>query len=259
MEFRPCIDIHDGHVKQIVGGALDEEHSHVKENYVSQSDAAYFAELYKERDLSGGHVIILNNSASPMYEASRTQALSALRAYPGGLHIGGGVNPDNAPEYLDAGASHVIVTSYVFREGEIDFQALDRMLASVGREHLVLDLSVRRRDDRYLIVTDRWQKFTSVELNPDTLDKLSGYCDEFLVHAVDVEGRNSGIESEVVGMLGAWKGNPVIYAGGVHSFDDLYLVEALGCGRVGITIGSALDLFGGNMKFDEVVEYCRKN
>ena len=258
MEFRPCIDIHDGRVKQIVGGALDEANRHVSENFVSESDAAYFASLYKENDLNGGHVIILNGKDSPMYEASRTQAISALKAYPGGLGIGGGVNPDNAEEYLEAGASHVIVTSYVFRNGEIDMHALDRMVSAAGREHLILDLSARKRDDSYLIVTDRWQKFTSVELNLDTLADLASYCDEFLIHAVDVEGRNSGIESEVVGMLGGWNGIPVTYAGGIHSFDDLYLIDTLGSGRVNVTIGSALDLFGGTMPFKEVIEYCRK-
>ncbi len=257
MKFRPCIDIHDGRVKQIVGGALDEASFRIRENYVSQSDASYFAGLYRDTDLPGGHVIILNKPGTPMYEASREQAVRALGAYPGGLHIGGGMNPECAPGYLEAGASHVIVTSYVFKDGEIDMQALDRMVSATGREHLVLDLSARRRDDRYMIVTNRWQKFTSVELNADTLNELSGYCDEFLVHAVDVEGRVSGIESELVAMLGAWDGNPVTYAGGIHSFDDLYLIETLGCGRVDITIGSALDLFGGQMKFEEVVEYCR--
>ena len=257
MEFRPCIDIHDGRVKQIVGGALDEASSQVKENYVSASDAAYYAGLYREKGLRGGHVIILNSSSSPMYEASRTEAINALKAYPGGLQIGGGMNPDCAGGYLDAGASHVIVTSYVFKDGEIDMQALDRMVSAVGKEHLVLDLSARRRDDRYMIVTDRWQKFTSVELTISTLDELSAYCDEFLIHAVDVEGRISGIESELVGMLGGWNGNPVTYAGGIHSFDDISLIETLGCGRVNITIGSALDLFGGRMSFEEVTAYCR--
>lgn len=257
MEFRPCIDIHDGCVKQIVGGALDEANRYVTENFVAKSDAAYFASLYKENDLPGGHVIILNGKDSPMYEASRSQAIVALKAYPGGLGIGGGVNPDNAEEYLEAGASHVIVTSYVFKDGEINMQALDRMVSAVGREHLMLDLSARKREDRYLIVTDRWQKFTSVELNLSTLADMSAYCDEFLIHAVDVEGKNSGIESEVVGMLGGWNGIPVTYAGGIHSFDDLYLIDTLGCGRVNVTIGSALDLFGGKLAFKEVIEYCR--
>ena len=162
MEFRPCIDIHDGCVKQIVGGALDEDNRFVSENYVSGYDAAYFASLYKENNLPGGHVIILNSKDSPKYEASRAQAVAALKAYPGGLGIGGGVSPDNAEEYLEAGASHVIVTSYVFKDGEINMPALDRMVSAVGREHLILDLSARKREDRFLIVTDRWQKFTSV-------------------------------------------------------------------------------------------------
>ncbi|MCR5596262.1 MAG: phosphoribosylformimino-5-aminoimidazole carboxamide ribotide isomerase [Lachnospiraceae bacterium] len=256
MEFRPCIDIHDGHVKQIVGGALNEHDSHVKENFVSEDDAVYYAQLYREHSLYGGHVIILNSSKSLMYEMSRRQALSALKAFPGGLHAGGGVNPENAAEYLDAGASHVIVTSYVFKEGEIDAAALDRMVSAVGREHLVLDLSARKLGEKYMIVTDRWQRYTSVELSLKTLKELESSCDEFLIHAVDVEGKRLGIEAEVVGMLGAWDGCPVTYAGGIHSYDDIYLIDSLGYGKVNITIGSALDLFGGQMEFKKVIEYC---
>ncbi len=259
MKFRPCIDIHDGYVKQIVGGALNDSDPEVKENFVSERDAAYFARLYKEKDLPGGHVIILNSSSSPGYEASVKQALDALKAYPGGLHAGGGINPDNAHLYLDAGASHVIVTSYVFKDGVINEDALKRMTDAVGKNRLILDLSVRKRNDRYMIVTDRWQKFTDTELDQDTLSSLSKSCDGFLVHAVDVEGKSSGIESELAGILGAWDGCPVTYAGGIHSFDDMYLIDTLGFGRVDITIGSSLDIFGGSMELDEVVRYCRQH
>ena len=259
MKFRPCIDIHDGYVKQIVGGALNDSDPQVKENYVSERDAAYFARLYKDKDLPGGHVIILNSAVSPGYEASVKQALGALNAYPGGLHAGGGINPDNAHIYLDAGASHVIVTSYVFKDGVINEEALKRMINAVGRNRLILDLSVRKRNDRYMIVTDRWQKFTDTELNLDTLSLLSESCDGFLVHAVDVEGKSSGIESELAGILGAWDGCPVTYAGGIHSFDDMYLIDTLGFGRVDITIGSSLDIFGGNMELEEVIRYCRQH
>ena len=256
MEFRPCIDIHDGAVKQIVGGALNEAEQNVKENFVSGADAAHFARMYKELNLYGGHVIMLNKAGTPEYEASKAQALEALRAFPGGLQIGGGINPDNASEFLNAGASHVIVTSYVFKNGIIDMEALKRLKEAVGRERLVLDLSVRKRDDKYMIVTDRWQVFTATELTRDTLDMLSGHCDEFLIHGVDVEGLSSGIEGELVGILGSWNGKPVTYAGGVHGISDIELIFALGAGKVNVTVGSALDIFGGNLKMSEVVEFC---
>lgn len=256
MEFRPCIDIHDGKVKQIVGGALDENTAGVTENYVSEKDSTYYALLYKEKGLKGGHVIVLNNPSQPLYEASVEQAVRALEAYPGGLQIGGGVNPQNAIKYLDAGASHVIVTSYVFRDGRVDREALDRMVSTVGADRLVLDLSVRRRGDSYIIVTDRWQKYTEVELNIDTLNDLSGSCDEFLVHGVDVEGRSNGIEAELVGILGSWNKKTITYAGGIHSYDDIYLINALGSGRVNVTVGSSLDIFGGPLDMGHVIEYC---
>ena len=258
MEFRPCIDIHDGCVKQIVGGSLSETDDFVKENFVSEVDAAFYARLYQKKGIRGGHVILLNGAGSEKYELTKNQALNALKAYPGGLQLGGGVNPDNASEYLDAGASHVIVTSYVFKNGEIDMNALDRMVSAVGSDRLVLDLSCRRNDDKYMIVTDRWQRFTDVELSKKTLDELSAYCDEYLIHAVDVEGKASGIELELMSLLGSWNRIPVTYAGGVHSYDDLQLVNTLGMGHVNVTIGSALDLFGGNMNFEEVIEYCKK-
>jgi len=258
MEFRPCIDIHDGAVKQIVGGSLSDSGLNVKENFVSAVDASFYARLYMDNNINGGHVILLNAATTPGYEATRNQALSALRTYPGGLQLGGGVKPDNAKEYLEAGASHVIVTSYVFSDGHINNEALAKMLTTVGSDKLVLDLSVRKRDDRYMIVTDRWQKFTEVELNVETLDMLAEKCDEFLIHAVDVEGKASGIESELVRTLGAWNGIPITYAGGIHSFDDLKSIKELGQNRVNATIGSALDLFGGNMKFSEVISYINE-
>ena len=258
MEFRPCIDIHDGQVKQIVGGTLRDSKLSVKENFVSEVDAPFYARMYKDRGISGGHVIILNGSGTPGFDKSRSQAKVALRQYPGGLQLGGGVNPENAEEYLEAGASHVIVTSYVFRNGEIDAAALERMVNAVGKEHLVLDLSCRRLGDKYMIVTDRWQKFTDVELDIRILEELSLSCSEYLIHAVDVEGKASGIETGLVELLGEWKRLPVTYAGGVHSYEDMELVKALGQGHVNITIGSALDIFGGSMKLEDVVEYCKK-
>lgn len=257
MEFRPCIDIHNGSVKQIVGESLCDRGDAAKENYVSKQDAAFYAGLYREYGIANGHIILLNPSTSPYYEKTKRQALTALRAYPGGLQVGGGVTPENAGEYLDAGASHVIVTSYVFRDGRIQYDRLNELVRRVGRSNLVLDLSARRKDGRYLIVTDRWQKYTATELTARTLTKLSAYCDEFLVHAVDVEGKAEGIEEELAELLGSWGRIPVTYAGGVHSFEDLYLLKKLGRDRVHVTVGSALDLFGGSMKFEEVLRACR--
>lgn len=257
MEFRPCIDIHNGSVKQIVGGSLRDQGDAAKENYVSGQDAAFYAELYREYKIANGHIIMLNAASSPYYEKTKKQALGALRAYPGGLQIGGGITPENAGEFLDAGAGHVIVTSYVFKDGQIHYDRLNKMVQKVGRERLVLDLSARKREDRYFIVTDRWQKYTDVELAERTLDELSGYCDEFLVHAVDVEGRAAGIEEELARLLGNWGKMPVTYAGGVHSMEDLRLLKKIGRDRVHVTVGSALDLFGGSMKFEEVLRECR--
>lgn len=177
-----------------------------------------------------------------------------MRAYPGGLQIGGGIHPGNAEEYLEAGASHVIVTSYVFRDGQMDREHLNRMVRTVGPEHLVLDLSCRRKGDQYYIVTDRWQKFTNVVLTPEVLDELAGCCSEFLIHAVDVEGKARGIEKPLAEMLGAWNGIPVTYAGGIGGFEDLRELKTLGRNRLNVTIGSALDLFGRPMNYEETVK-----
>ena len=195
MEFRPCIDIHNGQVKQIVGGSLKDEGNQASENYVSEQDAAFYARLYQKQGIRGGHVILLNKEGSEYYEATRQQALGALRTYPGGLQIGGGIHPENAAEYLDAGASHVIVTSYVFRDGKMDRDHLKQMIDAVGAEHLVLDLSCRKKENDYYIVTDRWQKFTEVVLNTAVLDELSEFCAEFLIHAVDVKGKHEGLKN----------------------------------------------------------------
>lgn len=255
MKFRPCIDIHNGQVKQIVGGSLCDVGNQAKENFVSGQDAAYFAELYQSRGLTGGHIILLNPAGSEYFEKTKAQAVAALRAYPGGLQIGGGITPENAGEYLDAGASHVIVTSYVFKDGKLHYDRLRKMVDAVSKEKLVLDLSCRKKGDDYYIVTDRWQKYTDVILKEETIKELSAYCDEFLIHAVDVEGKAEGIEEGVAGLLGRACEIPVTYAGGVHSFDDLKKLKELGENKVDVTIGSALDLFGGSMKFEEVLAY----
>lgn len=255
MKFRPCIDIHNGKVKQIVGGSLKDSGDYAVDNFVSEKDAAWFSRFYEKDRLTGGHIIMLNPVSSPYFEATRAQAVSALSACPGTMQIGGGITAENAQEYIDAGASHVIVTSYVFKNGQINLENLERIRQQVGKEHLVLDLSCRSRDGAYYIVTDRWQKFTDVELTPKLLDQLSGSCSEFLIHAVDVEGRALGIEEKVAGLLGDWGRIPVTYAGGVSSFEDLEKLRCLGREKVDVTIGSALDLFGGKMPYGKVLEF----
>jgi phosphoribosylformimino-5-aminoimidazole carboxamide ribotide isomerase len=249
--FRPCIDLHEGKVKQIVGGTLNDEPAKLRENFVSKNSAAWFAELYKRDRLTGGHVIMLG-------PGNDTPAREALRAYPGGLQIGGGINAGNARDWLDAGASHVIVTSWVFREGRLDRERLSELENTVGRERLVLDLSCRKRDDNYFVVTDRWQKFTDMTISPKTLKELATHCAEFLIHAVDVEGLCRGIDRDLVAKLGDWTPIPTTYAGGASSLVDLTEVTRVGCGRIDLTIGSALDIFGGNgVRYADVVEFNR--
>lgn len=255
MEFRPCIDIHNGKVKQIVGGSLKDMGNQAVENFVASQDAAFFARLYQNHHIKGGHIILLNPVGSEYYEATKEQAIQALRAYPGGMQVGGGITPDNAGQFLAAGASHVIVTSYVFQGGVVRYENLEHLAAAVGREHLVLDLSCRRREGGYYIVTDRWQKFTQEAVTLSLLDRLSQYTDEFLIHAVDVEGKASGIEQDLVTLLGNWGKIPITYAGGVGNFTDLELLREFGRGRLNVTIGSALDLFGGDMQFEKVIDF----
>ena len=257
MEFRPCIDIHNGKVKQIVGGSLRDGKNDVKENFVAYQDAAFFAALYRSHGIRGGHVILLNPQSSEYYDETKRQAIAALKAYPGGLQAGGGITPENAGEFLDAGASHVIVTSYVFRDGRVHYDRLAELVRAIGKEHLVLDLSCKKTSEGYFVVTDRWQKLTNERVDEGLLEKLSEFCDEFLVHAVDVEGKAEGIERELASLLGQWGGKAMTYAGGVHSYDDLTLLKELGRNRLNVTVGSALDLFGGPLKWQKVLEFCR--
>lgn len=247
MKFRPCIDILGGAVRQIVGGTLNAEGA--VENFVSKRSSADYAELFDRYALTGGHVIMLD----PDCEASRYSALEALRMYPGGLQAGGGIDADNARMYLEAGASHVIVTSYVFRAGLVDYERLRRMSDAVEAKHLVLDLSCRRRGDEYVIVTDRWQRYTDEVLSVALMEKLEAYCDEFLVHAVDSEGLRQGVEDAVLSILGRYAGRTVTYAGGIRSFDDIERIRRLGQGRVDFTVGSALDIYGGQLPIAELV------
>ena len=248
--FRPCIDLHEGKVKQIVGGTLGD--SGLRTNFVSEKPAAWFAELYKRDGLFGGHVIMLG-------VGNESEARSAHAAFPGGLQIGGGINSANARGWLDVGASHVIVTSWVFREGRVDWERLGELVKVIGKDKLVLDLSCRKRGDDYFVVTDRWQKFTELVVNEQTLKRFSEFCAEFLVHAVDVEGLCKGIDGELVDRLGRWTPIPTTYAGGANSISDLETVTKLGRGKIDLTIGSALDIFGGSgVKYADAVAFNRR-
>ncbi len=245
--FRPCIDLHQGQVKQIVGGSLNDEGADT--NFVSQHDAAHFAQLYRQHQLTGGHVIALG-------PGNQEQALKALRAWPGGLQFGGGVNAENATNYLEAGASHVIVTSFLFENNEFSWDRLEAIKAETGAERLILDLSCRRTDQGWNIATNRWQTVTNTPIDATILIELSKHCAEFLIHAADVEGLQAGIDEELVQLLGNLCSIPVTYAGGARTLEDLALVDNLSQGKVDLTIGSALDIFGGNgVTLDQCIDW----
>ena len=248
MKFRPCIDLHQGKVKQIVGGTLNNTAQNLVENYISPYDAAYYATMFRDDGLTGGHVIMLG-------PGNETEALKALRAYPDGLQIGGGITADNAADYLEQGASHVIVTSYVFHDGQLHLDNLSKMVAETGKDRLVLDLSCRAKNGSYFVVTDKWQKFTEFEITLAHLNQLAGYCSELLIHAADVEGKCQGIQSDLVAKLGEWTPLPTTYAGGARTLADLDLVYQLGQNKLDLTIGSALDIFGGNLPYREVLQW----
>ena len=250
--FRPCIDLHEGKVKQIVGGTLGAEPGRLQTNFVSDRPAAWYAALYQCDGLKGGHVIMLG-------PGNDDAARSALQAYPGGMQIGGGVNLDNARAWLDAGASHVIVTSWVFRAGQVDWGRLEQLVEAIGKERLVLDLSCRRRGEGYFVVTDRWQTFTDLAISRESLQMLAARCSEFLIHAVDVEGMCRGVDQELVSSLAQWSPIPTTYAGGASSLADLEAVTWLGQGRIDLTIGSALDIFGGTgVRYEDAVAFNRR-
>ncbi len=250
MKFRPCIDLHQGKVKQIVGETLTSNAADVVENFVSDRDPAYYAEQFRQDGLTGGHVIMLGGG-------NEAAASEALRAYPGGLQIGGGIHADNAADWLERGASHVIVTSYVFQNGKLQQDNLDKILAEVGKDRLVIDLSCKEKDGKWYVVTNQWTTFSDFELTADSIRGLEAYCDEFLVHAVDVEGKRTGILERLVEQLASWVTIPTTYAGGARSLEDLELFRRLTGGKLDITVGSALDLFGGQLSYRDVVAYCR--
>jgi len=241
MAFRPCIDLRAGRVVQIVGGTLTDDGAQTVTNHVSDRVAAEFAALYRRDGLGGGHVIMLG-------PGSEDAARSALDAYPGGLQVGGGITPENAAAWMDAGASHVIVTSYLFPDGVFAPDRLRAMTQAVGRSRLVVDLSCRRTPDGvYSVATDRWRTFTDTRLSAETIAQFESSCAELLIHAADVEGKCEGIDEELVSQLGEWVTLPTTYAGGARRLEDIARVEQLSGGKVDLTIGSALDVFGGSL------------
>lgn len=248
MKFRPCIDLHDGKVKQIVGETLNTE---IIENFVSKQKSAYYAELFKKDALTGGHVIMLGGG-------NEAAAASALAHYPGGLQIGGGITADNAAFYLEKGASHIIVTSYIFKDGLLNEDHLAKIVSEVGKDRLVIDLSCKEKDGKWFVVTNQWKQFSDFEVNKENIQFLEQYCNEFLVHAVDVEGKQRGIQQSLVSALADWVSIPATYAGGARSIADMDQFDELSNGKLDITIGSALDIFGGHLSYEEVVAYSKQ-
>ena len=249
MSFRPCIDLHEGKVKQIVGSTLDT--NGLQTNFVSEKTPGFFAELYRKDALPGGHVIMLGSGCE-------SAAKEALGAWKGNLQIGGGITPANAAEWINAGAQRVIVTSWCFPEGRFAPERLNDLLKEVGKEHLVLDLSCRRKGDEYFVAANRWRTYTDLKVNKETLEMLADSTAEFLIHAVDVEGKQAGIDTELLEILSNESPIDCVYAGGIRTLDDVELIEKAGCGKVHYTIGSALDIFGGALPYDAVVAYSRK-
>jgi phosphoribosylformimino-5-aminoimidazole carboxamide ribotide isomerase len=250
--FRPCIDLHDGQVKQIVGGTLNDVGPGPAENFVSQQSARWFASKYRDDGLFGGHLIKLgpgNDAAAEL----------ALAEFPGGLQIGGGINLENASLWLDAGASHVILTSWLFdKNGQFRSERLDQLVAKIGREKIVVDLSCKRTGRGWTVAMNRWQTLTNLAITPSTLDSMADRCAEFLIHAADVEGLCQGIDVKLVRLMGDWGKIPMTYAGGVANLDDVKRVAAASSNHVDVTVGSSLDLFGGNgVKYDELLGWNR--
>lgn len=257
--FRPCIDLHLGKVKQIVGSSLGSDESELQVNHVSERSAAEFAKMYAEDGLRGGHMILLGPK-----RVNHSAALAALKAYPQGLQVGGGISQKNAESWLEQGASHVIVTSWLFNsEGAFLMDRLKCLAELIGKDRIVLDLSCRSsgglpESDKggWQVMKDHWQTATDTWINPDTLERLSEHCAEFLIHAADVEGKCQGIDAALVEHLGKYSPIPTTYAGGVRAIEDLNRIKTLSEGRVDVTVGSALDLFGGAfIKYKDCVSW----
>ena len=252
-QFRPCIDLHEGKVKQIVGGSLRDNGAGLETNFVSDASAASYAARYAADGLRGGHVIQLG-------AGNKEAARAALGQYPGGLQIGGGITRENAAEWLAAGASHVIVTSGLFNaEGHFEIARLEALRSEVGRERLVVDLSCRGAEGSWVVAMNRWQTATDLKIEARVLSELAGYCSEFLVHAADVEGKCGGIDAALVRFLGEYARLPVTYAGGAQSLKDLDLVKGLSGGAVDLCIGSALDIFGGTaVRYADCIQWNKR-
>jgi len=246
-KFRPCIDLHNGKVKQIVGSSLSQNESELKENFVSQKPAEWYAKLYRKDGLKGGHIIMLG-------AGNEEAALEALKAYPNGMQIGGGIAKENALKYIEAKAAAIIVTSYIFPNGKFSLEKLKAISDEVGREKLVVDLSCHRVSDNWTVAINRWQTLTDFCITPENLKMISEYCFEFLVHAAGVEGKQQGMDLELIKFLGEHSPIPATYAGGANSLKDFEVCNELSKGKIDLTIGSALDIFGGNVPYEE----CKK-
>ncbi|PVH24623.1 phosphoribosylformimino-5-aminoimidazole carboxamide ribotide isomerase [Sphingobacterium corticibacter] len=253
MNFRPCIDVFKAKVVQLIGTSLfgGDERTIIK-HFESEYSPAYYAKLFKEDDLKGGHILSLGSGNNDV-------VIEALSAFSGGMKYGGGVTAENAHVYLDAGATHVIVNSYVFNNGEINYSNLDSLVKSIGKDKLVLDMSCRKRNGEYYIVTNLWEKFTNVRINKQSLLEISGYCDEIIVHGVDSEGRKQGLESDLVKILAEHTPIKTVYAGGISSISDLNLIKELGNEKIDPCIGTALSIYGGNLPYQDVVQWNNLN
>jgi phosphoribosylformimino-5-aminoimidazole carboxamide ribotide isomerase len=247
--FRPCIDLHQGLVKQIVGGTLSENALELKTNFISDKSPAWYANLYKKDGLEGAHVIMLGPD-------NDLAAQEALKAWPGGLQLGGGIHSGNALLWLNAGAAKVIVTSWLFRNNKIDIKKVQEISSLVSPERLVIDLSCRKTQGGWVVATNRWQTRTDTLINPELLNQLATYCSEFLIHAADEEGLQSGMDEALIQFLGQYSPIPTTYAGGASSVTDLHRVAELSNSKVDLTLGSALDIFGGcGARYKDCVEF----
>ncbi|KAG0146857.1 hypothetical protein CROQUDRAFT_656846 [Cronartium quercuum f. sp. fusiforme G11] len=252
--FRPCIDLHNGQVKQIVGGSLDlNDPDKLQTNFSSNQPVEYYTGLYQGHNLTGTHLIKLGPS-------NDETALRALNSWRGQIQLGGGVDLSNAEKWLDAGADKIIVTSFLFPGCKFSEERLRQIVELVGKEKLVIDLSCKKRDSSWFVASNQWRDLTDTEVNEETLRDLSNSCAEFLIHAADHEGLCKGIDTDLVKCLGKWSRVPVTYAGGANSVTDLDLVKRLSDSKVDLTFGSALDIFGGTkVKFEDLVHWNKTN